>query len=85
MSIGDEDYRGIAVAVTVALRSLNQPFDFRLGEVFSGPQVFVGEPLRGDCSFYDGWRDQLEMRLRHMYQYPRLLNCPNNVSLSNRW
>jgi hypothetical protein len=60
MPIGDKDHNGVPVAVAVALRRRDQPLDLMLGEVFARPQVAVSAPPRRNCSFYGGWRDQLE-------------------------
>ena len=59
MSVGRKDHRGVAETIAVALGRLYEPLDLPLGQVLTGPQVPVGEPGRGDCSFYSAWRDQL--------------------------
>ena len=71
------------MAVAVALGRFHQAFDFRLGQMLTGPQVLVGEPSRGNCSFYDGWRDQLEVRLRHDFRQSGMINCSYNAPYTN--
>ena len=61
MAIGDQDHGGIAVAPAVALGGLDQLLDLGLGQVLAGP-VGVGAPCRGNCSFFGGWCDQLQVR-----------------------
>ena len=59
--VGHKDHRGVPVAPAVALGRVHQPLDLGLGQVLAGAQLGVGEALRGNCSFYGGWRDQLEV------------------------
>jgi hypothetical protein len=66
--IGHQDHGGVAPAMAVVLGGGDQPLDLGLGEVFAGAQVGVRPSARWNCSFYDGWRDQLEMRFRHGFQ-----------------
>ena len=44
----------------------------------SGPDL-----LRGNCSFYGRWRDQLEMHFGHVLGPPRLTDCPHKSPSSN--
>ena len=68
MSVGHEDYGGIAAALTVAPGRFREPLDLGLGEVFASPQVLVGRPSRGNCSIYGGWRDQLQVPFCHEFR-----------------
>ena len=45
-------------------------------------RVGIRRTLGGDCAIYDGWRDQLEMRLGHEFQPSNADDCPDNVSLA---
>ena len=60
MAVGDQDHDRIAMAPSVVAGGLEQLPDFRLGEVFAGAKFGVRQPLRGDCSIYSCWGDQLE-------------------------
>jgi len=60
--------------VTIALRHVDQPLDFMLGEIFAGPQVAVAAALGGNCSFYGGRRDQLEVRFCHVMLRRDIIN-----------
>ncbi len=68
MSVGHEHHGGVPVAVTVALCRFHKPLDLGLGQVFPGSQLAVGGPPRRNCSFYGGWRDQLEVRFGHSFR-----------------
>ena len=65
MAVGHKDHGGVALATLVALSRFYQCLDLGLSRVLAGPQLAVGEPLGGICSFYGGWRDQLEVRFAH--------------------
>jgi uncharacterized protein with GYD domain len=43
---GNEDHRGVAVAVAIGLGDVDEPLDLLLGEVFTGPQFGVGPSIR---------------------------------------
>ena len=64
----DKDHCGVAVAVAVALCTLNQSFDLSFGEMLAGSQLAVGKPPRRNCSFYGGWRDQLKVGFGHVFR-----------------
>ena len=66
--VGHQDHGGVPVAPAVALGGVHQPLDLGLGQVLAGAQVGVGRALGGDCSIYGGWRDQLEVRLGHVFR-----------------
>jgi hypothetical protein len=60
--VGRKDHRGVAVAMAVAFGRLHEP----------------PGPPGGNCSFYGGWRDQLEVRLNHAFGPPNLTDCSYN-------
>ena len=78
--VGHKDHRGVPVAPAVSLGGVHQPLDLGLGQVLAGAQVGVGEPPGRDCSFYGGWRDQLEVRLGHVFGSPQPPYCWKNTS-----
>src|SRR5271155_4192448 len=90
MPIGQEDHRGVTVAVAIALGRFHEPLDLGLGQVLAGAQVAVGEALGGNCSFYGVWRDQFEVRFAHAFPPSSLLDCSyknpsrNSVKASTR-
>ena len=67
------------------LAAVHQPLDLGLGQVLAGAQVGVGEPLGRNCSFYGGWRDQLEVRFGHVFRPPRATDCSYNGPFTNSW
>jgi len=62
--VGHKDHGGVTVAVAITAGGSHYPLYLGFGEMLAGPQVLVGEPPRGNCSFYDGWRGQLAPRKR---------------------
>ncbi len=83
MPIGHKDHGGVPVAIAVSLGRCHQPLDFGLRQVLAGAQVGVGEPLGRDCSFYGGWRDQLEVRLGHVFRSSCADDCSYNGPFTN--
>jgi hypothetical protein len=61
MAVGHQDHRGVPVGPAVPLGSREQPFNFSLGQVLTGPKVGIGAAGRRNCSFFGGWRDQREV------------------------
>jgi len=58
---GDKDHGGIPVTPAIGLGGFNQPIDLGAGQVLPGPIDGVRfTSRRGNCSFYDGWRHQLQ-------------------------
>ena len=70
MPVGDKDHRRVAVAPAVLLGGVRQPFDLDLCQVLTSAQVGIRKPRRRDCSFYDAWRDELEVRFGHVFGPP---------------
>jgi len=60
-------------------------FDLGLGQVLAGAQVAVPAPLRHNCSFYDRWRDQLEMAFCHVFSPPGLTDWSYNTHFPTSW
>jgi len=81
--VSHQDHRRIPVTPAVSLGRSHQPFDFGFREVLAGAQLAVREPLGGNCSFYGGRRDQLEVRLGHGFRSHRAADCPDNNPSSN--
>ena len=59
--VGHKDHRGVPMPPAVLPGGVHQPLDLGLSQVLAGAQVRVGEPPGRNCSFYGGWRDQLEV------------------------
>ena len=83
VAVGHEDHRGVPMAPTVLSGRVHQPLDFGLGQVLAGPQVAIGSPLRGNCSIYDGWRDQPKVPFGHALRAPAINDCSYNDPFSN--
>src|SRR5579862_8901801 len=83
MPIGRQDHGGVAMPPTVLPGGGHQPFDLGLCQVLTGAEGSVGKPLGCDCSFYSGWRDQLEVRLCHVFGSSSLNDCSDNARSSN--
>ena len=65
MPKGDQDHRRVAMAMAVLPCRSGKRLDFSLGQVLAGAQLTVLRPPRHHCSFFDGWRDQLQVRIAH--------------------
>lgn len=83
MPVGRQDHGGISMPPTVLPRGGYQPFDLGLSQVLAGPKIGIGSPLGRDCSFYGGWRDQLQVRLRHVFGPHSQIDCSDNARSSN--
>ena len=58
---GDEDHGAIPMTPAISLGGIDQPIDLGAGQMFPGPIDGVRfTSRRGNCSFYDGWRHQLQ-------------------------
>src|SRR6476660_6614471 len=62
MSIGNEDYRRVAVSVSVALCGLDELFNLSFGQVLPAAKLAVRLAQRANCSFLDGWLHQPQVR-----------------------
>jgi len=83
MPIGHKHHRGVPVAPAVALGRCHEPLDLGRGQVFAGAELAVGQPFRGDCSIYGGWRDQPETRFSHDFRAMSRRYCSYNDRSSN--
>jgi hypothetical protein len=72
MPVGDKDHRGVPVAPAVALGRVHELLDLGFRQVLASANVAVAGSPGGNCSFYSGWRDQLEMPFSHVFAPPRL-------------
>jgi hypothetical protein len=75
MPVSHEEYGGIPVAVSIVLCGLDQLINLGFGQVFSAAEFAVGLPPRGNCSFFDGWRDQLQVRFGHGFRLLAINDC----------
>src|ERR1700733_8634560 len=70
--------------MAVAPGRRHEPLDLGLGQVlFAGPQLAVGEPPGGKCSYYGGQRDQLEVRFSHVIRPMPRVDCSNKNHFSH--
>src|SRR5450631_211741 len=83
MSVGHEDHRAVPMTPSVSLGGRKQPLDLSIGKVFAGAQVGIGTACRSNCSFFGGWRDQLEVRLDHVFGSSLVLDCSKNAPITN--
>src|ERR1700733_265030 len=71
--------------MAVAPGRRHEPLDLGLGQVlFAGPQLAVGEPPGGKCSYYGGQRDQLEVSFSHVIRPMPRVDCSNKNNFSHR-
>jgi hypothetical protein len=57
-------------ADSASLGRVHKELHLGLSQVFARPQICVGTPLRRNCSIYDAWRDQREVRFVHVFGPP---------------
>src|ERR1019366_10676387 len=79
MPVGTQEHSGVPVTISVALCGLDQFFDLSFGEVLSAAELAVRLPPRGNCSFFDGWRDQLQVRFAHGFRLLAINDCSYNT------
>src|ERR1039458_750156 len=75
MPVSHEDHGGVPVTVAIVPRGLDQLFDLALGQVLSAAKLAVRLPPRGNCSFFDGWRHQLQVRFGHGFRLLAINDC----------
>ena len=63
MPEGDQDHGRVPVAVPIALGGLDQLVNLALSQMLACPQLGIWQPARRHCSYFGGWRDQLEPRM----------------------
>src|SRR6476659_11230438 len=78
VTIGHEHHCGIPMPPTVLPSDVHEPFDLRFRQVLTGSQFGVRRPGRSNCSFYDGWRDQLQVCFWHVFGSHSPNDCSNN-------
>src|ERR1035437_2171075 len=83
MPVSHEDHGGVPVTVAIVLRGLDQLFNLSLGQVLSAAQLAVRLPPRGNCSFFGGWRDQLQVRFGHGFRLLAIFNCSYNTHFTS--
>src|SRR5271169_1174404 len=83
MPVRHEDHGGVTVTVAVTTGGFHQPLDISLSQMFTRPQVPIGEPLGCNCSIYGGWRNQPQARFRHMFRPPWNGVCSYNTLFTN--
>src|SRR5450759_3578567 len=75
MPVSHEDRGGVPVTVAIVLRGLDQLFNLGFGEVLSAAKLAVRPAQRANCSFFGGWRDQLQVRFGHCIRLLAINDC----------
>src|ERR1035437_3449512 len=83
MPVSHEDHGGVPVTVAIVLRGLDQLFNLSLGQVLSAAQFAVRLPPRGNCSFFGGWRDQLQVCFGHGFGLLAIKDCSYNTHFTS--
>jgi hypothetical protein len=79
MPVSHQDHGDVSVTVAIVLRGLDQLFNLSLGQVLSAAKLAVWPAPRRDCSFLDGWRDQLQVRFGHGFRLLAINDCTYNT------
>src|SRR5450756_2988635 len=83
MPVGHQNHCRVAMAIPIASAGFNQLFNLSLGQVLSAAELTVRLTPRGNCSVFDGWRDQLQGRLGHSFSPRLLMDCSYNTHFTS--
>jgi hypothetical protein len=83
VAVRHQDHGRVPMAPSVIPGGLLKALHLGIGQVFAGPQLGIGKAERRNCSFFDGWRDQLEVGFCHDNQPPRQDDRSNNSRKTN--
>src|ERR1035437_2627877 len=83
MPVSHQDHCRVTMPVPIASGGFDQFFNLGPGEVLSAAKLAVWLPSRGNCSFFDGWRDQLQARFGHGFSPSLLLYCSYNTHFTS--
>src|SRR5215467_9055096 len=83
VSVSDQDHGGVALTPAVAPGGGHKFLNLALRQVLASAQVAIGAPPGCNCSFYDSWRDQLELPFCHVFGPPSLAYWSYNASFLN--
>ena len=78
MTIGHQHHCGIPLPPAVLPSDVHEPFDLHFREVLTGPQFGIRRSSERNCSIYDGRRDQLQVRFRHVFGPHSPNDCSDN-------
>jgi hypothetical protein len=81
--VGHKNHGGVTMAVPIASGGFDQLFDLSFGEVLSAAKLAVRPPSRGNCSFFGGWRDQLQVRFGHGFRLLAINDCSYNTHFTS--
>src|SRR5450759_3423674 len=79
MPVSHEEHGRIPVAVPIVLRGFDQLINLGLGQVLAAAELAVWPAPRGNCSFFGGWRDQLQVRFGHSFRLLAINDCSYNT------
>jgi hypothetical protein len=74
----NENYRGVALTVSVFLSGFYKPCDFTFCQMFAWPEFVIGKPSRRYCPFCCCWSHQLQVRVCHMFSPSTNIVCPHS-------
>ena len=84
MPVGDQNHRGVAVAVAISPGGSDQPVNLGVGQVLPRADLGVRPAARwtmGDCPINSGWRHQRQLRFCHGFSGLSVRYCPFNSLL----
>src|SRR5450759_2373985 len=82
MPVSHQDRGGVPVTVAIVLRGLDQLINLGFSKVLSAAKLAIRPAQRCDCSFFGGWRDQLQVRFGHGFRLLAINDCSYNRSVS---
>src|SRR5262249_418966 len=78
MPVGYQEHRLVSMAVSVALRGLDQLFDLSWCEGLAAAKFTVWPSHQRNCSFFADWRDQFQVCFGHSFPPPAYIYCSYN-------
>src|ERR1035437_8797480 len=83
MPVSHQDHCRVTMPVPIASGGFDQFFNLGPGEVLAAAKLAVRLPSRGNCSFFDGWRDQLQARFGHCFRLLAINDCSYNTHITS--
>jgi hypothetical protein len=85
VTVGDHDHRRVAMPPAALPGGVHKALDLGGRKVLTGPQRGIRQARGRDCSVFDAWGYELQVRYRHVFGPSSLSDCWDNGRSSNSW